>query len=228
MNTSSGSDRARRAFAYLRRRITSGEWPVGSRIPVETELMELLGVGKMTVREAVRSLASMGMLETLPGRGTYVRARTPVAAVLAESVHDYELAEVLAYRRGLEVEAARLAARHRTDDHVARLRAAHEANDRLGAGAPAEREQGRTPQEFHALVFEATGTRLLPDAYAGVLAALRKVISLGVVIYASGEESRRHDHGQILAAIEAGDAERAALLMAQHVADDLEIAGPGR
>ena len=70
--TTTGSDRARSTLAYLRRHITTGAWPVGSRIPIEPELTEQIGVGRSTVREAVRSLASIGMLETLPGRGTFV------------------------------------------------------------------------------------------------------------------------------------------------------------
>ena len=60
--TTTGSDRARSTLAYLRRHITTGAWPVGSRIPIEPELTEQIGVGRSTVREAVRSLASIGML----------------------------------------------------------------------------------------------------------------------------------------------------------------------
>ena len=82
----SGSDRARTTVAYLRRRIISGDWPVGSRIPTESELMESLAVGRTTIREAVRSLATMGMLETAPSRGTFVRSRLPASSVLALSL----------------------------------------------------------------------------------------------------------------------------------------------
>lgn len=70
-----GSERARRTLTFLRQKITSGEWPINSKIPTEPELMRLLGVGKTTVREAARSLASLGILEPLPGIGTFVRSR---------------------------------------------------------------------------------------------------------------------------------------------------------
>src|SRR5690606_4825801 len=92
--TSSGTERARRTLAYLRRKITTGEWAVGTRIPIEPELAETLGVGRSTIREAVRSLASIGMLETLPGRGTFVRSSTPTSAVLAEFLTAYTLEEL--------------------------------------------------------------------------------------------------------------------------------------
>src|SRR5690625_3753030 len=111
MATTSGTERARRTLAYLRRQITTGAWPVGSRIPIEPELTEILGVGRATVREAVRSLASIGMLETRPGRGTFVRSATPTSSVLTEFLTAYTLEELLSYRRALEVEADRKSTR---------------------------------------------------------------------------------------------------------------------
>src|SRR5690625_2862093 len=120
----SGTERARTTLAYLRRQITTGAWPVGERIPIEPELTEILGVGRSTVREAVRSLASIGMLETLPGRGTFVRSATPTSSVLSEFLTAYTLEELLSYRRALEVEAAQQAALHRSEEDIAALEAA--------------------------------------------------------------------------------------------------------
>ena len=223
MSNPSGSDRARSVHAFLRERIAAGDWPVGSKIPVETELMELVGTGKSTVREAVRSLASVGMLETLPGRGTFVRARTPVRAVLADYLQEYDLSEVLDFRRTLEVQAAGLAARRRTEEGFARLREANVTNLRIGADHDRSLETGRLPGEFHALLFEATGTRLLSDTYAGVLACLRRAISRGLVVHALDGERRQQEHSEILEAIRAQDADLAAQLMSRHVFTDLTI-----
>ncbi|MGW5612136.1 FadR/GntR family transcriptional regulator [Streptomyces sp. NPDC003753] len=55
--------------------ISSGEWPLDSRIPSEPALVEQQGVGRNTVREAVRALVHTGMLEARQGDGTYVRSR---------------------------------------------------------------------------------------------------------------------------------------------------------
>ena len=123
-----GSDRARRSLAYLRHRISSGEWPINSKIPTETELMQLLGVGKTTVREAVRALASVGMLEPLPGIGTFVRSRVPVSSLLTDYIAEFSVGEVLGYRRALEMEAAQQAALHRTDEQLAAMRRAVSAS----------------------------------------------------------------------------------------------------
>lgn len=69
-------------IAELRNQITSGEWPVGSRIPTEPELVEQLGVARNTVREAVRALAHNGLLDIRQGSGTYVIATSELAGVM--------------------------------------------------------------------------------------------------------------------------------------------------
>src|ERR1700675_2243425 len=62
--------------------ICSGEWPIGCRIPPESELMTLLGVSRNTLREGLRSLVHVGMLESRVGDGTYVRAFSELEAPL--------------------------------------------------------------------------------------------------------------------------------------------------
>lgn len=59
---------------WLRDRIISGQWPRDERIPSEFELMEQLQVSRGTLREAIKALSHVGMLEVLRGDGTYVRA----------------------------------------------------------------------------------------------------------------------------------------------------------
>ncbi len=223
MQTSSGSERARRTLAVLRHQISSGQWPINSRIPIESELMTMLGVGKTTVREAVRSLASVGMLETLPGRGTFVRSRTPVSAVLADTLAEYDLAELLKFRRALEVEAVQQAAVHRTEAQLAALRESHEHDVHPRSGLSRKGGGGRTPGQFHFLIFEAGGSPLLTSMYAVAMAALRRGVDQGRLGYGASEDLRRTDHAAILAAIEAGDPVAAALAAAQHVDRDLVI-----
>lgn len=215
-----GSDRARRTLAYLRHQIASGEWPINSRIPTETELMQLIGVGKTTVREAVRALASVGMLEPMPGIGTFVRSRMPVSSVLTDYLSEFSVADLLGYRRALELEAAQQAARHRTDDQVAAMRHAldHPAQ---APEQPFGRDRGKAPGQFHFLIMEASGNTLLVGVYAGVVQALRQALSSGTIVHATDVATRQSDHREILAALEAGDVARAAHAMAQHIDRDL-------
>lgn len=223
MNTPTGSERAVRTLNYLRDNISSGQWPLNSKIPTEAELVALLGVGRTTVREAVRSLASLGMLEPLAGRGTFVRSLNPVSSVIADFVADFDLPEVLGYRRALEVEAAQLAAANRSDEHIQLLRAAHERDLAKSADAGTAIEQGRSPGQFHALIFEAAGSKLLASLYAGVMATLRKQMRAGVIVYCSDDAERQHDHADILDALAAGNIAESAHLMAQHVDRDLAV-----
>src|SRR5947208_16618638 len=101
----------------LREAIKQGEWQVGQRIPTETALAESLGVGRNTVREAVRALAHSGLLEVRQGDGTYVRATSEVSGAIRR-LCGTELRAVLQVRRTLEVEGARLAAASRTQEEV--------------------------------------------------------------------------------------------------------------
>ena len=98
----------------MRSAITTGEWRVGERIPTEPELVTALGVGRNTVREAVRALAHAGLLEVRQGDGTFVRATSELSGAV-KRLCGSELRDVLEVRRTLEVEGARLAATARTE-----------------------------------------------------------------------------------------------------------------
>ncbi|MBK0418119.1 FadR family transcriptional regulator [Leucobacter sp. CSA1] len=224
-NIARGSQKARDTLGYLRDRISAGEWPVGERIPKEPELMELIGVGKSTVREAVRSLANLGMLETIPGVGTFVRARTPVSSILTEFLADHDLEEVLVYRRSLEIEAAQHAAVNRTEEHLQLLHAAHErASDPASEAARSEAcDQSTTPGSFHHLIVEASGSKLLLDLYMGVMSVLQSASVDGRVFLGTTHETMHLDHGALLQAIEARDVRNAAHAMALHVDRDLGL-----
>lgn len=65
------------AAARLREQITGGAWPVGTRLPGETTLAKELGVGRSTVREALRALAGAGLVRPRQGSGVFVIATEP-------------------------------------------------------------------------------------------------------------------------------------------------------
>ena len=159
----------------LRDAVTQGEWPIGERIPTETDLAGQLGVGRNTIREAVRALAHTGLLEVRQGDGTYVRATSEVSGAIRRLCGS-ELREVLQVRRTLEVEGARLAAAERTDEEVAELRA-------LLARRNVELDEGRwedfarTDAEFHRAVVQAGHNKLLTELHRG----LTEVITASVV-----------------------------------------------
>jgi DNA-binding FadR family transcriptional regulator len=95
----------------LEQLITSGEWPIGKRIPAESELVAQLGLSRNTVREALRSLVHTGMLEARVGDGTYVSALSELQTPFVRRVNRARLEDAIELRAVLERSAAGLAAR---------------------------------------------------------------------------------------------------------------------
>ncbi|MFF5172629.1 FadR/GntR family transcriptional regulator [Micromonospora sp. NPDC000089] len=200
--------RVRQTTEQLRARILGGEWPVGARIPTEPQLVAALGVGRNTVREAVRALVHAGVLECRQGSGTYVVSTDELAPVVARRLTDEPTAEVVEVRRAFEVEAARLAAVRRTQEDLAALDAAlaaREAAWRSGGVA----EFVEADAALHTAVVAAAHNGMLAELYASVGTALRRTVA-----HAMGdalEPARYVDHGRLVAAIRAGDPQRAAI-----------------
>jgi DNA-binding FadR family transcriptional regulator len=212
-----GSDRAQQTVRRLQADITSGRWPVNSRIPTEADLAAEFGVGRSTIREAIRSLAHLGLVEPAPGRGTFVRSLSPVHGVLADFAASHTWSDILAVRRALEVQAAELAAIAADDEGLERLRVAHQADLENAVGI----ERGKTPGQFHALVVELSGNRLLAELYAGVSAAIRSGLAAGAIVSQESASERQRDHGALLAALVAGNARAAGAVAAEHAEHDL-------
>ncbi|BBY44383.1 FadR/GntR family transcriptional regulator [Mycolicibacterium celeriflavum] len=193
------------AIEQLRASVASGAWPVNSRIPTEPELAAALGVGRNTVREAVRALAHSGLLEVRQGDGTYVRATSEVSGALRR-LCGTELREVLQVRPCLEVEGARLAARARTSADLDDLRALLKRRDQI---APSDDPEAfaRADTEFHVAVVRSSHNVVLIELYRG----LTEVVMASVATAADEPATAVMDHSRLVEAIAAGDVESAAL-----------------
>lgn len=207
MAESSGSALARSTLARLRAQVAGGQWPVGSRIPTEPELAEQLGVGRSTVREAVRSLATLGMVETLVGRGTFVRSMTPAPALLISALSVYAPTELVGMWRALGVEAVQAAAAARTEGDLDALRAALTGPVR----------DGEACTRFHNAITQASGNRLVIDLDASLTAALTEHRLADKIAAALPPGACDEDHRRILATIENRDVAAAAHEMVLHL-----------
>ena len=119
----------------LRERIQRGEWPVGTKIPSENEFSAELEVGRSTVREAIRQLVGSGMLAARQGAGVFV-VSTVEREEWTTTLRKAAVADVIEVRLAIEVEAARLAARRRSEDNAPGCSAVREASHVAGrAGA---------------------------------------------------------------------------------------------
>ncbi|MFE1316727.1 FadR/GntR family transcriptional regulator [Kitasatospora phosalacinea] len=194
-------------IAQLRAQITSGEWPVGSRIPTEAELVDLLGVARNTVREAVRALAHNGLLDIRQGSGTYVLATSELAGVMHRRFADADQDQVAELRSTLETSAAGFAALRRTPRDLELLDAALARRDAAWhSGVPEDFIQADAA--FHQAVVAAAHNDVLAAVYADLGEVLRAHLRHDV-----GPDLLPHrwvPHAGILAAIRDGDPEKAA------------------
>ncbi|WP_006245947.1 FadR/GntR family transcriptional regulator [Mycolicibacterium tusciae] len=190
-------------IGQLRQSVVSGEWPVDTRIPNEPTLSEALGVGRNTVREAVRALAHAGILEVRQGDGTYVRATSEVSGAMRHLCGS-ERREVLQVRRCLEVEGARLAAAASTDEDVAALRQLLQRRDELELGED-DAAFVKADAALHFAVVQASGNAVLTELYRG----LTEAVTASVATTSAAHEPRRIRHGGLIDAIAARDVEAA-------------------
>ncbi|MFZ0877447.1 MAG: FadR/GntR family transcriptional regulator [Pseudonocardiaceae bacterium] len=193
------------ATRQLHDQVTSGTWPVGSRIPAETELAVQLGVGRSTVREAVRALVHVGLLESRQGAGTFVRALS--TAGWEPLVRRAAVLEVYEVRGGLEFQAARLAATRRTEADIERIDAAlHERRDAWRRGR--DRAFVEADLAFHRAVVAAAHNQLLERMYEEFVSTLREALLNFVMndpLDHQVSETVQDAHTALAQAIRAGD-----------------------
>lgn len=190
------------ATSQIRSRIRSGQWKVGERIPTEPHLVELLGVGRNTVREAVQSLVHAGLLTRRQGSGTYVRSTSEVSVALGRQFEDAHYMHILEVRRSLEVEAARLAARNRTPEDIEALREVNKGRQEAFSSGDIDR-MVMADITLHNTIAAVSKNPVLGQLYESLTDAVGSTIRRNV------EKILRHhindDHDDLIEAIILGD-----------------------
>jgi GntR family transcriptional regulator, transcriptional repressor for pyruvate dehydrogenase complex len=204
--------------------LTSGELEPGSRLPTEKDLAAQFGVSRGSLREGVRALAALGVLEPRQGDGTYVTALDPRTLLsplgfLADLQLPAHAADLLAVRRVLETESAALAASRATDADLAELDAVLAAvEDKLTSDPDLNLEEFiHADTEFHRIIARASGNRPLAgiiDTLVGRTFRAR----LWRAIYDRGSlRDSQAEHRAILDELVRRDPERARIRMATHL-----------
>ncbi|MET7515699.1 FCD domain-containing protein [Streptomyces sp. NPDC005480] len=206
------------AAAGLRAMIASGELGPGSRLPPEPDLCARFGVSRGSLREAVRSLGALGMLESRHGAGTFVSALNP-AHMLAGFSATVDvlpldgLLELFDVRRAIESHAAALAAARADETVVAHLR---DLQERMSRTQDQEQLQS-LDHEFHATVCAAAGNETLA-ALAGLLRARGAHYSVyGTREAATVRLASDLGHEALTTALAAGDPTAAAAAASAHL-----------
>ncbi|WP_233515454.1 FadR/GntR family transcriptional regulator [Marinitenerispora sediminis] len=158
-----------RAIERIKAMIAEGALRPGQRLPTERELSAELGLSRSSMREAIRALTTLGVLEARHGAGVYVTALRPADlletfGVLAEISRGETLVEVLQVRRMLEPAATALAAARVDDERLARIGALLAD---LTDGGSLERAVA-ADLAFHQAIVETTGNATLAAVNAGL------------------------------------------------------------
>lgn len=147
----------------LAERIAEGRWSVGEKLPPEADLCRALGIGRSTLREALKSLAFIGMVRMRAGDGTYVAERSPglLDRILARGrlTSEKDLAEVCEARMVLETELAAMAAERAAPADLDLLRSVVAESQRSLAGEG--RDFIELDLEFHLAVAAAARNGVL-------------------------------------------------------------------
>jgi DNA-binding FadR family transcriptional regulator len=195
-------------FGMLR----SGEYRVGDQLPSEWELVAGLKVGRSAVREAIRELVTLELVELRPGRGTFVRSLRPDLLLRPETFDDVVASavkrELLEVRRILEPAAAALASARATEQDVARLQ--HD----VARLREAVKVGYRPPEDlgFHLDVVRATHNTSLARVAGAIVGFYERDEVLPT-------ERDVAEHGAIADAIGDGDDGAARGLMVEHLSE---------
>jgi len=205
----------RRLYATIR----EGAFKPGDALPSERELSERFEVSRASVREALRTLSTLGMIQTSVGvgGGNFVKEVNieTIIGPFAEFLQSEQqtLEEVIEFRLVLETEIARIAAKRRDEEDLRKIRGALEEME-------TEVEDGRIglrgDNNFHDHIAAATHNKVFTNmlSLAKVLLSRTREATLSV---GGVPQQGLVDHWGIYRAIEEGDADKAADLMRSHI-----------
>ena len=194
------------AYSLILEAIEAGQFKPGDRL-VESELADRFGVSRTPVREALQRLETQSML-TRDGR-----------SLIVASLDHNQLSELYAVRGELEGLAARLAARHATEEEMHVLRSMVRDDRALVGGDP--RALSRANKRFHRLIHLASHNRFLVQQLDLVHRSMALMATTSFA--AEGRDMKAMDeHEAIVAAIEARDGEAAARALKTHISHAYE------
>ena len=187
----------------LRVLIDSGELAPGTRLN-EIELCNTMGVSRTPLREAIRSLATEGLIELQPNRGAIVSI-----------VSQEDVTEILPIMASLEGLGGRLAAMHMDQSKIAQVRKihdqmiAHYKNNEVA-------EYFETNRLIHELITEGSGNQTLVDTINSLSAKVRRARFTAQMTKESWAKAVS-EHEEMIAALEAQDPDRLEAILVQHV-----------
>ncbi|RAU21297.1 FadR family transcriptional regulator [Paramagnetospirillum kuznetsovii] len=206
-------------------RIASGEWGPGHRLPGERHLAEDMGVSRVSVRAALQSLKTQGLLDAVQGGGTRVIATTAAmdpGMLELVRVNGENLTDLAEIRSILEVWAAGRAARRRTEADIAALDAIMTATK---ADIDAGKHKSENDIRFHLAIAKASSSGIYMHFVAMIRGMLSEMVDYHrYELFPTRDDDHRilSQHQAIFDGIRTGDADAAQSAMKEHLGWVLE------
>lgn len=200
--------------------ITSGELKKGEKLPPERELVEKFQVSRTSVREALRALQIIGLIESRQGGGNYIKDSfddnliEPLSMMFV--LQNSRNSEILELRRVLEVETARLAAKNISDEELTRLK---EIIDRM-KDLPDEKENVVLDKELHYIIAKASGNNLIMSILTAVSSLMDSFIKEAREAIINKDENKSvllEHHENMYIALKNHDEKEAGKVMKEHM-----------
>ncbi len=212
-----GAKLYRQIIDTLRREISEGIYPAGSRLPSERELVERFNVSRLTVREALIGLEILGLAEPRQGAGVFATGADAATDAAGEDL-DIGPMELTEARRIVETQAAALAAQVATPDQIAAME--QSLLDMESEESIDKSREWQADRAFHLMIAQASQNRVLV-MMVETLWDMRRRSPLSdemlARVAAAGEKPRVADHRRILDAIRNHDPETAKAAMGDHL-----------
>jgi DNA-binding FadR family transcriptional regulator len=194
-------------ITVLRNDISSGRYAVGQRLPSELELSKKLKVGRSTIREAIKSLNLVGLVDTINGRGSFVASHNLIAP-RQESAGSLEriseLIEIIEFRCMIEVEAAYWASQRAGAEQIEQIRTIWRAfNQTATMGHGSVQECIRLDIDFHTAIVRVARNQLMLKAYEDARAQIEWAAK--VVFFAGPVDRMKDVHQGLVQGLEQRD-----------------------
>lgn len=207
-------------FEQIKEMIASGSWKPGDKLPSEKELTELFHVSRVTIREALKKLASYHIIETSQGRGSFIRKPegmpifdSVMLSVYVNSAEESTIRDMMEFRGIVEVESVYLATQRGSKEDLAFLK---ENYRQMLLSREDIREFSKYDLAFHKYIAQMTKNVVLVKCYSVIWDFLQEYFDK--VVETIGVEKGSYYHGEILKAMEKEDPKEAKRLMREHLA----------
>lgn len=204
----------------VKEKIISGELNPGDKLPPETKLAEMFGVGRGTIREAMKVMFYLGLIDRNSSRNTFVSKTAREKVLIRDFLDRFEghrdALEMIEVRRIIEPEAAALAAERREDHVIEKLEKEYKImssnTDNLEVFIDHD-------TQFHQCIFSGTGNHIIIDLMLSINNALRSAQSSVLHKSMTIKPRSLEYHKDLLDSIKSGDSKRARKIMLDHILD---------